>query len=256
MVGFFKPEKKMTFGKLYDAFGDSARSCVSMAAACATAGIIIGGIALSGIGGKMTSITLSLTGGNLFLTLFFTAVVCIILGMGMTLPAAYLLTATLMAPAVFSLGVPLGIAHLFIVYFATASAITPPVAVAAYAASGIANVDPSAIGWNACKLGFGMIYLPFYFVYHPQILTMGPFWPIVLFSALATVSLLHIQGGMHGWFFHPVPMLSRLFFVTGGLMMIALNYYIIALGVVLILLGHAVMKLNKSQNFPMEEKKP
>lgn len=124
------------------------------------AGMVIGGIMLTGLGGKFTSLVFQATGGVNFFCLLMVAVVCIILGMGMPIPAAYVLTATLAVPALLELDFPLLASHLFIVYFSMVSAVTPPVAVAAYAAAGIAGGNPNSTGFQATRLAVAAYLVP------------------------------------------------------------------------------------------------
>ena len=144
VVSWFRKSTRMGLKKMFEAMVDGARSSIPVTTACAAAGLVISGIMSTGLGGKLTSIVLGLTEGMLLPTLILVMFICIVLGMGMPVAAAYILTAMLAAPALMELGVSLMSAHLFIVYFSIFSAITPPVAVAAYAAAGL--LKPTQIG--------------------------------------------------------------------------------------------------------------
>ncbi|MDO8794099.1 MAG: TRAP transporter large permease subunit [Vicinamibacterales bacterium] len=139
-------------------------------AATATAGILVRTIGITGAGGKFSGLLFALAADSLFPALLVTMIVCVILGMGMPVPSAYILTAVVAGPALVGLGVPVIAAHLFIVYFAVLSAITPPVAVAAFAAAGITGGSANAIGYKAVKLGVVAFIVPFVFVYQPALL--------------------------------------------------------------------------------------
>ena len=148
----------------------AARAVVPVALACAAAGVIIGIITLTGIGLKFSTLVVLLSGGSLPVALVLTMLTCLILGMGLPTAAAYILVATLVAPALVDLGVGLLAAHLFVLYSAMLSSITPPVALAAYAAASIADGNPLKIALLACKFGMAAFAVPYFFVYDPSIL--------------------------------------------------------------------------------------
>ena len=173
IVSWFRKSTRMGFKKMFEAMIDGARSSIPVTTACAAAGLVISGIMSTGLGGKLTSIVLGLTEGMLLPTLILVMLICIVLGMGMPVAAAYILTAMLAAPALMELGVSLMSAHLFIVYYSIFSAITPPVAVAAYAAAGIAEANPNRVGFEAVRLGLVGFIVPFMFVLEPALLLDG-----------------------------------------------------------------------------------
>ena len=150
-----------------------ARGALGVAMACATAGIIVGVVTLTGIGLKMANGLVDIAGGNLFFTLFFTMITSLILGMGVPTTANYVITSTIAAPALVMLGVPLLAAHLFVFYFGIVADITPPVALAAYAGSGIAKSNPFWTGVTATKLAIGAFIIPYIFVYNPAMILIG-----------------------------------------------------------------------------------
>src|SRR5690606_22116482 len=150
---WFRKETRMGIRSICHALVDGGKTSISVTTACASAGLIIAGMMSTGLGGKLTSIILGLTESMLIPTLISVMFICIILGMGMPVAAAYVLTAMLAAPALMELGVPILPAHLFIVYFSIFSAITPPVAVAAFTAAGIADANPNKVGLEAVRLG-------------------------------------------------------------------------------------------------------
>lgn len=174
---------------LYDAVAQTTFNMVAVTGACAAAGMVIGGITMTGLAGKVSELLHILAGPSLALTLVLSAVMTIILGMGMPTPAAYALAAALIGPTLTGdFGISLMQGHLFLLYFAVLSAMTPPVAVAAYAASGIADAQPVAIATVACKFAAAAFFLPFAFIYDPGLLLMDtPAWivPAVLSSIIA-----------------------------------------------------------------------
>ena len=158
---------------MIDALADGARGSVSVAMACATAGIVVGVVTLTGLGLKVATLIIALAGGNLLLTLFFTMIASIILGMGLPTTAKYIVLATMAAPALTDLGVPLMAAHLFILYFGVIADVTPPVALAAYAGAGIAGANAMQTGFTAL-VGFGRISNSFVFALSPTCSLLKP----------------------------------------------------------------------------------
>ncbi len=175
---------RLSVTRVIDAFEIGARRIAPIAAALFVAALIVGVIELSGLGLRFTSLLLSVTGGNLLLTLILVMVSCIVLGMGLPTSAAYMIVAIFGAPALIKLDIEPLAAHFFVFYYAIISAITPPVAVAAYAAATIAQTPLQATGWNAMKLGAAVYVVPFALVYSPSLLLIGD--PATI--ALATVS--------------------------------------------------------------------
>ncbi|QEE34950.1 TRAP transporter fused permease subunit [Octadecabacter sp. SW4] len=161
--------------KLLRSVSEGARSIVTISAACAAAGIIAGVLGVTGLGSKIATLIDVASGGYLFLALFFTMVTSIILGMGLPTTAAYLILATVVAPALVKLGVPVLTAHFFVFYYGCISTITPPVALASYVAGGIAGADVNKVGWTAAAYAATSFVLPFAFVYGPGLL-MGGTW--------------------------------------------------------------------------------
>ena len=157
----------------------SARNMVGIAVACASAGLIVGAITLTGLGLMMTDFVEMISAGNIFLMLVLTAVICLLIGAGVPTTANYILVATLMAPVIVELGarsglvIPLIAVHLFVFYFGIMADVTPPVGLASYAAAAISGEDPNATGWQATWYSFRTALLPFVFVFNPQILMIG-----------------------------------------------------------------------------------
>jgi TRAP-type uncharacterized transport system fused permease subunit len=150
-----------------------SRLALSVAVATAVVGIFIGIVTLSGLGLAFVSITVTLGQNNLFLTLVWIAFACTIVGSGIPTTATYIILAAIAAPALILMGVPALAAHLFIFYFGVIADVTPPDALAAYAAAGIARTDPLKTGFTATRLALAGILVPFVFVYSPTILLQG-----------------------------------------------------------------------------------
>jgi len=193
-------ERRLPWRRLLEALQAGARIAAPVACACATAGVMIGVVSLTGLGVRFTRLLILLSGGELWLALVLMMVACIVLGTGLPTTAAYVITAVLGAPALVKMGVPLFAAHLFIFYFAIISFITPPVAISAYAAAGLARSGPMRTGFWALGLGIAGFLVPFYFVFHPALILQGGWWQVLAASAVALVGLAALAGALEGWF--------------------------------------------------------
>lgn len=221
-VSWFRKETRMTPKKIFQALRDGALSAVIVSLSCAVAGMVICSLMVTGLGGKVASMILSVGGGSILSALFLTALLCTILGMGMPVAAAYALTVSLAVPSLIELGVSVMSAHLFVVYFSTLSAITPPVAVASYAAAGIAEGSANRIGWKSCKLGLLCFIIPFMFVLEPRMLTVltDVSWTGLQCVATALVGTVALCAALEGWLFRKANVLLRLMLGAGGLGML------------------------------------
>jgi len=194
---------------------------IPVAMACACAGIIIGVITLTGLGLKFSSLVVTLSGGNLFLALLLTMIASLVLGMGLPTAAAYILVATLAAPALEHLGVNKLAAHMFVFYSAMLSAITPPVALAAYAAAGLARADPFRIALTACKFGIAAFIVPYFFAYSPALLGVNATLALTLQAGgTAIIGGLCLAVAVQGWALRRINWFERLAFMgVAGLML-------------------------------------
>jgi TRAP transporter 4TM/12TM fusion protein len=199
----------VTPAAVWDALLDGAKGTLGVAMACACAGIVIGIIALTGLGITFTQVVVNVANNSLVLALVMTMVAGIILGMGMPTTPAYIVMVSLLVPALIKLGVVAPAAHMFAFYFAILSAITPPVALAVFAAAGLARSELWSSGWSAVKIGAAGFIVPFMFVYEPALLLMGD-WPRVLHASVtATAGCLLLAGGLHGYLFGPASAWQR-----------------------------------------------
>jgi TRAP transporter 4TM/12TM fusion protein len=221
LAGALRKSTRMSLREIADAFELGARNAVGVALACASAGIIIGVVTLTGLGLKLANGLVELAGGNLLFTLFFTMITSLILGMGAPTTANYIITSTIAAPALILLGVHPLAAHMFVFYFGIVADITPPVALAAYAGAGIAKSDPLKTGITATKLAIGAFVVPYIFVYNPSMLMVG-ITALGLIQTLITscCGMTAIGASMIGFFFAPMSWWERVLFFGGGLMLI------------------------------------
>ena len=221
LAGALRKETRMGFWDIINALEAGARGALGVAIACATAGIIVGVVTLTGLGLKFANGLIDLAGGNLFFTLFFTMIASLILGMGAPTTANYVITSTMAAPALVQLGVPMLAAHMFVFYFGIIADITPPVALAAYAGAGIAKSDPFKTGVIASKLAVGAFIVPYIFVYSPAMLLIGT-TPLGLVQNLITAcgGMFGVGTAMIGFCLAPMNWLERALFAVAGLMLI------------------------------------
>jgi TRAP transporter 4TM/12TM fusion protein len=205
---------------IVDALIDGARNTLPVALACASAGIIIGIVILTGLGLSFTQWVVGLSQETLLLALILTMAAGIILGMGMPTTPAYIVMVSLLVPALIKLGVVKPAAHMFAFYFAILSAITPPVALAVYAASGLARSDLWKTGLAAVKIGAAGFIVPFMFVYEPALLMIGD-WPTVIWRfAVSCIGIATLAAGLHGYLLAPMPSWQRAVAIMTALLLV------------------------------------
>ncbi len=247
IIAALKKATRMGFRNIINVLDVGARAAVETAIACGAAGIIIGIISLTGIGLKFSSIIISLSGGHLILALFFTMVSSIILGMGLPTVAAYIVQVALTVPALVELGVMPLAAHMFIFYFAIVSAITPPVALAAFAGAGIAGSDPMRTGVIALRLGIGAFIVPYIFVYGPSLLLQGNIPDIIITVLTAVIGIYGIASGAEGWLKSEMKWWERLIILASSLILIIPDLYTDIIGLVGIV---GIFILHRAMNSP------
>jgi TRAP transporter 4TM/12TM fusion protein len=217
---FLRKESRMGLRKILRALEAGARNMLPVAAACACAGIVVGIINLTGLGLKFTGIMLDVAGGSLAPALILTMITGIILGMGLPTTAAYIVQASLLIPALIKLGVPVIAAHLFVFYFAILSAITPPVAMAVYAAAGISGSNVWQTGLQAVRMGATGFIVPFMFVYGPSLLLMGNWLEIIMAIISGSVGVILLSAGLMGWFVGETRLWQRGLLVLSAILLI------------------------------------
>lgn len=203
-----------------DALRGGAKDALAVAMACACAGIVIGVISLTGLGITFTQMVIGLSQNSLLLALMLTAVAGIVLGMGMPTTPAYIVMVSLLVPALIKLGVVTPAAHMFALYFAVLSAITPPVALAVFAAAGLAKADMWQSGWQAVRIGAAGFIVPFMFVYEPALLMIGDWTQTLPAVASATVGCVLLAAGLFGYLLRECSMWQRVALVAAALLLI------------------------------------
>ncbi len=186
-----------SIGKAFELAGIMS---IQIIAVCACAGIIVGVISLTGVGARFSNLLLGLAEASQLLALFFAMCISILLGMGMPTTAAYAVAASVVAPGLVQLGIPQLTAHFFVFYFAVVSAITPPVALASYAAAGISGANPMATSVASFKIGMSAFIVPFMFFYNGALLMEGAWVEIIRAGITAVVGVYLLSAGIQGWF--------------------------------------------------------
>lgn len=220
ICGFFRKNTIMTFSKIVQAFRGGAEGILEVAATCACAGIIVGIMALTGLGVRISSLLITFSFGCLPLALVLSMLICFVLGMGLPTTAAYIIAGSTVAPSLIKLGVSPLPAHLFVFYFACLSAITPPVALAAFAASGISKSNVWAVGFTSASIAAAGYLIPYMFVYGNALLLMGDYVEIVQAVITACFGIMGLAGCIQGWFIKPLQYYQRLLLFTASLLLI------------------------------------
>lgn len=244
LISLARADTRMGPMKILGALEFGAKNMLPVAAACACAGIVVGVINLTGLGLKFTSLILLIAGDSLAPALVFTMIAGIILGMGLPTTAAYIVQAALLIPALIKLGVPTIGAHLFVFYFAIISAITPPVAMAVYAAAGISGSNIWRTGIAAMKIGATGFVVPFMFVYGPALLLIGSPADILMAVVSASIGVIILSAGLMGWLIREATLPERAMLIAAAILLIKPGLYTDAIGILLLII---VLLLQRSR---------
>ncbi|REB09578.1 TRAP transporter permease [Sporosarcina sp. BI001-red] len=260
VVSSFNKETRLSFKDIIQALVDGARTALAVAAATACAGIIVGVVVKTGLGLSLANGLVSAAGGNIFLTLVFTMFAAIVLGMGSPTTANYVITSTIAAPAIITLlmldtpdaTVPVVVAisaHLFVFYFGIIADITPPVALAAFAASGISGGDPIKTGVTSAKLAIAAFIIPYMFVFNPAMLMIdASVGEIIWVTATAIIGMIAIGAGMIGFWYRKINWIERIITVATGLMLIYPETKTDFIGLGLFVILFAIQLITKDKN--------
>jgi len=250
LAGAVRKETRLNLKMLLEALESGAKSALGVAIACASAGMIVGTVTLTGLGLKLGNGLVALAGGNLILTLLFTMITSLILGMGAPTTANYIITSTIAAPAIMKLGVPALAAHMFTFYFGIIADVTPPVALAAFAGSAIAGSDPLKTGVNASKLAIAAFIIPYIFVLNPALLLIDT-TPLEIAQIFVTslIGMFAVAVAVQGYFLTKVNPLFRIVLFIGGLLCIDPGVLtdIIGILVIAVIFTLQKMKANKEK---------
>ena len=255
VVGVINKDSRLTPAKFLEALEAGGKGTITVAVACAMAGIIAGCITVTGLASKLITAIVALSGNTLIIGLFLTMICCIILGMGVPTTANYCIMAATCAPILMKLGVPTVAAHFFVFYFGIVADITPPVALAAYAGSAIAKSNPMKTGVNATKLAIAAFIVPYVFAYSPSMLFVDvESWvDIVTICLSAMLGIYGVAAGLNGFVKRKLNWLFRILFIVGGLTLIIPGWKTDAIGLILVggLTAYEFIMAKKEQNEAM-----
>jgi TRAP transporter 4TM/12TM fusion protein len=245
-VSFLRAHTRLTLHSALEALSLGAQGAIVIAVTCAVAGIVIGSASLTGVAVKFAALILSLAAGKLYLALPLIMFASLFLGMGLPTTAAYIMVAALAVPALVEMGVVPLAAHLFAFYFACISAITPPVAIAAYAGAGLAGAPAMKTGWMSVRLAAAGFIVPYMFVYGPQLLLLGDWSRILLASGTALIGCYALGAAITGWLRRATAIWERVVLFGAALILIAPVGYASFWGVALIGVVHFVQSRSAS----------
>ena len=223
IIVYIIKNRKFSFKEILDAMADGAKSACGMICACGTAGIVVGVLNMTGAGIKFASFVVEVANGHLLVALLLTMLASLILGMGLPTSASYIICAAVAAPALIDMGLTAIQAHMFVFYFACISAITPPVAMAAYAGATISGSKPMEVGFTACKLGICAFIVPFMFCYAPTLLWKGAAGDIIVTIITALIGATMLSYGLQryaGCFSLPLGIIPACILIASALLMI------------------------------------
>ncbi|MDF2683475.1 MAG: transporter permease [Brevibacillus sp.] len=246
IIAALRPSSRMNFRDVLKALENGVRDALGVAVACAAVGITVGVFSLTGLGLKLANIILMMGSGSLFMTLFFTMIASIILGLGLPSIPCYIITATMAAPALSSYGIDPLASHLFVFYFGAIANLTPPIALAAFAGAGIAGSDPQRTGWISCKLALAGFIVPFIFIYKPAMLILNSGITDIVFATVATLlAVIALAAATEGFLFTKINWLMRAVMIVGGVLLIFPEMYLMGAGLVLMIAAGVVQYLKK-----------
>ena len=244
IVSMFRKDTRMTPKAFGEALENGAKNTIGVAVACSMAGMIVGVVTLTGIGLKLATGLLALSGGVTIVALFFTMIACIILGMGVPTTANYVIMATITAPIVVKLGVPVLAAHMFVFYFGIVADITPPVALAAYAGSAIAHSNPLKTGVTATRIAITAFIIPYVFAFNPDMLLVdGSLVSAIVITISAFIGMLGIATGMEGFMTTKLNIVQRIMCLLGGVFLIIPGSSTDLIGIILVIVVFAMQHM-------------
>ncbi|WP_294484059.1 TRAP transporter fused permease subunit [uncultured Mailhella sp.] len=220
ILSWFSPKNRMGLKGIIETFIFAAKNTLMVTSCCACAGIIIGVITITGAGFSFINMVASLAGDNIVIMLIMLMSVCIIMGMGVPTAPAYILVASLGAPLLIKAGVPMIAAHMFLLYYAVISVITPPVCLASFAGAAIAEAPAMQTGIEGCKLATVSFIIPFMFVFEPALLLIGDTSTIIMSIITSLVGVISVSAAMQGFLLRPLNKIEQLLLLLGGFFMI------------------------------------
>ena len=224
----------LTLAKFFDGLEAGAKSCITVAVACAMAGLVAGSVTSTGLASKLITAVVTISRGHIMIALLLTMLCCIVLGMGVPTTANYCIMASTCAPILITIGVPQVAAHFFVFYFGIVADITPPVALAAYAGSAIAKAPPMKTAFNASKLAIGAFIVPYIFALNPAMLFVNTTaLQVVEVVITSLIGIFGVAAALNGFLFRKMNILVRILFVAGGLLMMDPSVLTDVIGIVI-----------------------
>ncbi|GAB3057532.1 TRAP transporter permease [Salinicoccus sesuvii] len=257
VLSLFNKETRMGFKKVLEALELGMKNALQLIAIVACAGIIVGVIALTGVGQRFSTMLLTIADSNMLIALIFAMILSIILGMGMPTTAAYAVAASVVAPGLVRLGMEPILAHMFVFYYAVISAITPPVALAAFAAAGITGTNPMKTAGEAFKIGLAAFIVPFMMFYSPELLLLSDSTlSIAVATITALVGVYFLSAAVQGWFFRKLsPWYVRGVLLIIAIMLMLSSLYTDIVAIALIVVAMLMQKyINKDKPKKREKK--
>jgi len=247
VMSLFKRKFRLTPKKLLDAMSDTADNSVMVTAACASAGLVIGVVLLTGMGTKITTLVVSLSAGSLFVALPVIMLASLLFGMGLPTVVCYVLLASTVAPSMVDLGISPLAAHLFIFYYGMLCMVTPPVSFAAYAGAAIASADPMKTGWSAWTFSLAGFLLPYMFVYNESLLLMGTVMEIILASITSMLGVICLGAAIIGYLLRATAVIDRLLLFAAAFLLIKPGLVTDLGGIACIVVALVIQLKKKSQ---------
>lgn len=233
---------------IFDALDAGGRGCITVGVACGIAGVIAGCLTVTGLASKMINAIVGISGASSLLALVLTMLCCIVLGMGVPTTANYCIMASTCAPILIQMGIPTIAAHFFVFYFGIVADITPPVALAAYAGSAIAQGNPMKTGLTATRLAIAAFIIPFVFAYSPMILFVGEsilWYEVALTVITAVIGMIGVAAGLSGYLLGNMNIVQRIVTILGGVLLIIPGVWTDAAGIALVAIAVVWQMLEK-----------
>jgi TRAP transporter 4TM/12TM fusion protein len=249
-----KDKATLTPKVVIDSLEGGAKNTVGVAVACGMAGLISGVVTMTALGQILINTLVPIAENSTFLALFLTMICCIVLGMGVPTTANYVIMATITAPILIRMGLPVLAAHMFVFYFGIVADITPPVALAAYAGSAIAKSNPMKTGVTATRLAITAFIVPYIFAYSPEMLLIGAKWyDVVLIVITSLIGIYAVSAGMEGYMYGKCPWWQRIMLLGGGLLSIIPGIVTDVAGIVLIAAVILLQKMSAKKSITPPE---
>jgi len=245
-ISMLKSHTRMDLKTILKAMEEGARSALGVALACALVGFIVGTSSLTALGLTISNNIIDIAGGRLFLTLLLGMVACLVLGMGLPTTANYIVTSTMIAPALIKMGVfPLA-AHLFVFYFGIMADLTPPVCLAAFTGAGIAGASPSSTGFQATQIALVAYLIPYTFIYTPMILLEGTGWLFLILVVASLCGVIALAAALQGWMYRNLGSAARIVFMVAGFAAFWPDYWVKSVAVIAIITSFFILKKGRN----------